>query len=81
MHHIRKPELAYIGDDLNDYESMKLAGFVGCPLDSTEEIIEIADYVSGKKGGDGAVRDIVAYLLKNRGQWEQAIKLSYKIGI
>lgn len=78
---ITRGELAYIGDDLNDYEGMKMAGFVGCPKDSAQEIIAIADYVSVKNGGNGAVRDIVSHMLKSRGQWEQAIKSSYKIGI
>lgn len=80
-HQIEKKELAYIGDDLNDYEGMKLAAFVGCPADSADEIIAVSDYVSIKNGGDGAVRDVVSHLLKKRGQWDAAIKSSYKIGI
>lgn len=76
---IEKKELAYIGDDLNDYESMKLAGFIGCPKDSCEEILAIADYVAKKKGGHGAIREIISFILKQRGQWENTIKLVYGI--
>lgn len=76
---ISREEVGYIGDDLNDYPSMQLAGFVGCPADACEEIKEIADYVSGIKGGYGAVRDIISYVLKQRGQWRQAISEVYKI--
>lgn len=78
-HHIKKEELGYIGDDLNDFPPMQLAGFVGCPADACEEIKEIADYVSGVKGGYGAVRDIIAHVLKKRGQWEKAFKRVYGI--
>lgn len=78
---ITKEELGYIGDDLNDYPAMKLAGFVGCPSDSCSEIIAIADYVSSVKGGQGAVRDIIEYLLKQSGEWENAIAEVYGIGI
>lgn len=52
---IKKEELGYIGDDLNDLQPMKLAGFVGCPGDSCAEITEIADYVSPIRGGYGVV--------------------------
>ncbi len=78
-HHIKKEELGYIGDDLNDFPPMQLAGFAGCPADACEEIKEIADYVSGVKGGYGAVRDIIAHVLKKRGQWEKAFKRVYGI--
>ncbi|MBA4686402.1 MAG: HAD hydrolase family protein [Candidatus Galacturonibacter soehngenii] len=76
---IDKNELAYIGDDLNDYESMHLAGFIGCPKDSCEEILAISDFVSEKKGGYGAVRDVISFILKQRGQWENAIRSVYGI--
>lgn len=55
-------QTAYIGDDMNDYSVMSIAGFKACPADATEEIRGICDYVSSVKGGDGAVRDIVEYL-------------------
>ncbi len=71
---IKKEEIGYIGDDLNDYKPMKLTGFVGCPFDSCEEVKSIADYVSPVKGGDGAVRDIISHLLKQRNQWKDSIK-------
>lgn len=78
---ILKDEVGYIGDDLNDYPPMQLAGFIGCPADACEEIKAIADYVSDVKGGYGAVRDIISYVLKQRGQWEQAIAEVYGIRI
>ncbi len=51
----------YIGDDVNDYELMKLCNFKACPKDATKEIIEISEFVSSKKGGDGAVREILEH--------------------
>ena len=78
---ISKDELGYIGDDLNDLQPMKLAGFIGCPADSCEEIKSIADYVSLINGGHGAVRDIVEYLLKSRNQWNIAVNEVYGTGI
>lgn len=74
-------EIAYLGDDLNDLTGMKLSGFAGCPADACEEIKEISDYVSPINGGYGAVRDIISYLLKERGEWNSAISKIYGSGI
>lgn len=78
---VNKDEMGYLGDDINDLTSMDLCGFVGCPADACDEVRERADYISNVKGGYGAVRDIIAYLLKERGEWEKAISDVYQIGI
>jgi 3-deoxy-D-manno-octulosonate 8-phosphate phosphatase (KDO 8-P phosphatase) len=58
---------AYIGDDLNDLVCMKAVkgegGLVGCPADAASEVKEICNYVCKKKGGDGAVREFIEYIL------------------
>lgn len=72
-------EIAYIGDDINDFAGMQLAGYKACPLDAVDEIKEICDYVSSKNGGDGAVRDVISHILKERGQWEMAIDKCYRM--
>lgn len=77
---IKKSEIGYLGDDLNDLSGMSLCGFVGCPANACDEIKEKSDYISKIKGGDGAVRDIISYLLKERGEWESAISEVYGIG-
>ena len=78
---ILQEEIGYIGDDLNDLPPMKLCGFVGCPADACEEVKAYADYVAQVKGGSGAVRDVICALLKERGQWEDAVSALYGIGI
>lgn len=78
---ISREELGYIGDDLNDLLPMKLCAFVGCPADACEEVKRHADYIAGIKGGYGAVRDVISAILKERGEWEQAISDIYGIGI
>lgn len=54
---------AYIGDDLIDLPGMLLSEIVGCPSDAVKEIKEISSYVCSKKGGDGAVREFVEWIL------------------
>jgi 3-deoxy-D-manno-octulosonate 8-phosphate phosphatase (KDO 8-P phosphatase) len=71
----------YIGDDLNDFEPMKVAGLVCCPGDACDEIKQISDYVASANGGYGAVRECITYLLKSRGEWETAIAAAYRFGV
>ena len=78
---IEKEEVGYIGDDLNDLLSMKLAGFIGCPADSCAEIKEIANYISIVYGGHGAVRDVIEHLLRESGDWDIAVSNVYGIGV
>lgn len=58
--------VAYAGDDLPDIPCMeevkKAGGIVLCPADAISEIKSMADYISGHKAGEGAVRDMIRYL-------------------
>lgn len=59
---------AYIGDDILDLKCMltikEAGGFVGCPYDAVGEIKKLADFISTKNGGDGAVREFIDWLLE-----------------
>lgn len=55
---------AYIGDDINDLDSLKRAAFSAVPADATAENLAVATYVCKKKGGEGCVREVCDYLLK-----------------
>ena len=57
-------EIACIGDDINDLLCMRLCGLIGCPADAAEKVREIAEFVSTKNGGDGAVREFIEWIIK-----------------
>jgi 3-deoxy-D-manno-octulosonate 8-phosphate phosphatase (KDO 8-P phosphatase) len=57
-------EIAYIGDDINDLDCMKLCGITGCPADAVDEVKNMVSYVCKRNGGDGAVREFIEYLVK-----------------
>ena len=71
---LKKEEIAYMGDDLNDILIMKQSGLTRAPKDAADEVIQIVDFVSGKNGGSGAVREFVEYILKKDGKWETFLK-------
>lgn len=68
---VKASEVLYVGDDLPDYDVMKLAGLPCCPQDATQEIKEISLYVSDKKGGEGCVRDVIERVMKVQGTWRK----------
>ena len=65
----RPEEVAYMGDDIPDYEVMQRVGLPCCPADAAPEIKAIARYISPCKGGDGCGRDLLEQILKERGLW------------
>jgi len=58
-----KENIAYIGDDSNDFEVMKLVGFTATPADGMNFIKDISDYVCETKAGYGAYREFAELIL------------------
>ena len=71
---LKKEEIAYMGDDLNDIKIMKMAGFCGTPLDGANELKEFADFISTKNGGDGAVREFIETILKKENLFQKFLE-------
>ena len=59
---LRFSQIAYIGNDINDYEAMSLAGVKICPNDAQKSIKEICDIILDMKGGKGVIREILFLL-------------------
>lgn len=62
-------EVAYLGDDVNDLGAMALmreAGLVGAPADAVPAVLEQAHLVTAARGGHGAFREFVEWLLALR---------------
>jgi 3-deoxy-D-manno-octulosonate 8-phosphate phosphatase (KDO 8-P phosphatase) len=59
-------QVAYIGDDVNDLETLKAVGFSAMPADGMPQVAAVVDYVCSKKGGEGAVREIIEMILEAR---------------
>lgn len=62
---VKSNEIAYIGDDVNDIEIMKLVGFSVTPLDGNYEVKNISDYVCNVNGGNGAFRELADLIIKS----------------
>ena len=60
---LRKEEIAFIGDDVNDIELMKKVGFSATPNDGVEIAQQTAKYICKQEGGKGAFRELVDLIL------------------
>jgi YrbI family 3-deoxy-D-manno-octulosonate 8-phosphate phosphatase len=57
-------QIAYIGDDINDMEVLKAAGFSIVPHNAELSVVNVADYVCDSNGGSGCVREICNIILE-----------------
>ncbi|MGB0182782.1 MAG: KdsC family phosphatase [Schleiferiaceae bacterium] len=69
---LKDDEILYMGDDLPDYDIMKIVALAAAPQDAAPEIKSVADYVSPIDGGKGCVRDVLEQLLKIQGKWARS---------
>lgn len=59
-------ECAAMGDDLADYQMLKKAAFAAAPAQAEKIIKNLADYVTEREGGNGAIRDFCNLILEAR---------------
>lgn len=73
-HQLRKKEVAYIGDDLNDLGILKQAGLPACPADAPSYIKKYAELTTSVKGGHGVLREVADLVLASRGYFDKMMK-------
>ena len=72
-HSLQLTEVAYMGDDLNDLPALNIAGLACAPENAVQEVKDLADFIAAKKGGEGAVREVIETILKAKGEWAQVV--------
>ena len=59
-------QMAYIGDDVNDLGALQKVGYAAAPADGVEQVTQVVHYICQKKGGEGAVREVIDMILAAR---------------
>jgi len=72
--------VVFMGDDWNDIPVMRKVAFSAAPADAQPDIARIADWVSAFRGGHGAVRDLINYVLVHKGIYEKTV-MAFLAGI
>jgi 3-deoxy-D-manno-octulosonate 8-phosphate phosphatase (KDO 8-P phosphatase) len=66
---LKPSQAAFMGDDINDVETLKLAGFSGAPSDADPAAKKAALWVSSFAGGQGAVRELIQFVMTAQKKW------------
>ena len=69
-HNLSLEQAAFMGDDLFDLPALRIAGLSAAPADAHPGVKAEVHWVSSKRGGRGAVRELSELIVKARGQWE-----------
>ncbi len=67
-------EICYVADDVIDLPVFVQVGFRAAVGDAAPEVIERAHFVANNFGGHGAVREILEFILKAKGFWQEIIE-------
>lgn len=59
-------QVAYIGDDVNDLEALKMVGVAICPADAVGLVKNICHLITKAKGGEGVLREVYELFLKQK---------------
>ena len=65
-HGLEHDQVAFIGDDLNDLSALECVGLACAVADAAEPVQNVAHYVTKRRGGDGAVREVCELLIAAR---------------
>jgi 3-deoxy-D-manno-octulosonate 8-phosphate phosphatase (KDO 8-P phosphatase) len=63
-------QVAYLGDDIVDLPAMRRAGLAAAVGDAVPEVQAAADWIAASRGGRGAVRELVEFILVAQGRWD-----------
>jgi len=59
-------EIAYIGDDVNDVNLLKLVGLAAVPKDGTQIAKKSSNYICKTNGGNGVFREVAELILSSK---------------
>lgn len=65
-HNLTLNEVAYIGDDINDLALLREVGLSFAPSDAVLEVQQVVHQVLSRRGGEGAVREAIEFILQTR---------------
>ena len=69
-------EIAYVGDDVVDLPVMRQCGFAVAVANARRQVKAEAHYVTPNRGGEGAGRDAIEFILAAKGVLEKCLEAS-----
>jgi 3-deoxy-D-manno-octulosonate 8-phosphate phosphatase (KDO 8-P phosphatase) len=72
-HGLEFDEIAYVGDDLLDLPVLAEVGFSASVSNGRPEVRDRVHYVTETPGGRGAIREVIEFILKAKGLWDNVV--------
>jgi 3-deoxy-D-manno-octulosonate 8-phosphate phosphatase (KDO 8-P phosphatase) len=66
-------QVAYMGDDVLDLPVLGRVGLAAAPADAAGDVCSRVHWVSAKRGGDGAARELIEIILRAQNKWNEII--------
>jgi len=63
-YNLRDEDVAFMGDELIDIPLLKRVGLSATVPDAIEDVKKVVDMITQRRGGEGAVREVIDFLLK-----------------
>ena len=67
--HVSDAEVAFVADDLPDLPVLRRVGLAVAVANAVPEVRGAAHLVTKRHGGEGAVREVIEFILKAQGKW------------
>ncbi len=67
-------QVCYVGDDLPDLPLMRAVGLAIAVADAAPEVRAAAQWITSLPGGQGAVREAIEKILKEKELWDDVLK-------
>jgi len=74
FHKLKKKQVAYIGDDINDLKVLQNCGLSACPADALDYVKNKVDVITKSKGGEGVAREVSDLILASKGVLDKILK-------
>jgi len=71
---LSEAEVAYVGDDIIDLPIMRRCGLAIAVANARDEVKAEAHFITRHRGGQGAARDAIEYILRAQGKWKGVMR-------
>jgi 3-deoxy-D-manno-octulosonate 8-phosphate phosphatase (KDO 8-P phosphatase) len=73
-------QVAYMGDDVLDLPVLARVGLAAAPADAAGDVRSRVHWVSARRGGDGAARELIEIVLRAQNKWEGILAMYLPVG-
>jgi 3-deoxy-D-manno-octulosonate 8-phosphate phosphatase (KDO 8-P phosphatase) len=70
---VKADQIGYVGDDIIDLPVLRAVGLAIAVANAREDVKDEAHVITDHRGGDGAVRDAIEYILKAQGKYDEVV--------